>query len=262
MRNYFTLLRKSFEMELSSELAYKWNFIIKSVALVLLSIVTPLVTLLIYSNTSGIPGWGFEEFILFQGTIILVLGVGRFCMLEFPARVIQNIRKGEFEKFLTKPFDPLLYLTFSSVQIEGLAEIATGLALVAWSFIKLNLSIISIGFLLYIFLIILAILFVYSFMILISALAFLFVDSWALFDLFFRFTDLARYPTSVYGAGVRFFITFIFPLAILGNYPAEALTKGISLGLILEIIIPVIIFFIISLFLWKWAMKKYTSAGG
>ncbi|MDD5254201.1 MAG: ABC-2 family transporter protein [Candidatus Nanoarchaeia archaeon] len=249
-------------MELSSELAYKWNFIIKSIALIISCIITPIVTLLIYNNTSGIPGWSLEEFILLQGTFIFVLGIARLFMFDFPSKIISNVRRGEFDKFLLKPYSPLLYLTFSSIQIEGIAELTTGLCLIVWSFVKLNLDIWSFGFLFYLMFIALGILFLYSFIILISSLSFLIVNSYALFDLFFKLTDLSRYPASIYGLTVRFFVTFLLPLAILGYYPAEAMLRGANLGLILQISIPVILFFFITLFLWNRAMRKYSSAGG
>ena len=62
---------KNLALELQKEMIYKLNFFLKVVGLVLADIVAPLITLLIYRSTPGIPGWTFEEFILFQGSFIL-----------------------------------------------------------------------------------------------------------------------------------------------------------------------------------------------
>ena len=70
MNKYLSLWIKNLELELAGEMIYKMNFFIKTVALIFADIIGPLVTMLIYANTSGIPGWSFHEFILFQGTFI------------------------------------------------------------------------------------------------------------------------------------------------------------------------------------------------
>ena len=82
------LLFKSIETELSKEMVYKWNFIIKILSLISVDIVSPLVTLLIYQKTLGIPGWSFEQFILFQGTFIFVMGFNRMTQISLAWKVI------------------------------------------------------------------------------------------------------------------------------------------------------------------------------
>jgi ABC-2 type transport system permease protein len=262
MMKYLKLFKKTFALELSSELAYKANFIIKLLALVLADMVGPLVILLIYTTTSGIPGWTFEQFILFQGTFVFVIGFSHFMLFTMPYTVIENIREGTFDTILIKPFKPLLYLTFRSIDLEGLAEVVVGLGLIIWSLIKLNLSIFSLNFLVYILLVIIGLLFMYALMILTSSLSFLVVKSYAVAEFFLRLIDLARYPINIYSYSFRFVLTFLFPIAIVSNYPAAALLQSMSLINLIKIILPVFIFLGITIFLWNLAMKKYSSAGG
>lgn len=258
--NPLKLWRKSLGIEISTEMSYKTNFIIKSFALLFSDTIGPLVILLIYTNTAGIPGWSFEQFILFQGTLILTLGINHLCFMMFPNYVVGAVRRGTFDKYLIKPFNPLIYLTFSSWDLEGVAEVLTGIALVIFAIWKLQLFSTTIIF--YIILIIVAVLFLYAAMVMIGAMAFLVVKSWALFDVFFKMSDFGRYPISVYSGSLRFILTFIFPVAIAAFYPATLLIKGLSFLTMIEITLPVIGFLIVSLFFWNLAMKKYTSAGG
>ncbi|MCG2717968.1 MAG: ABC-2 family transporter protein [Nanoarchaeota archaeon] len=243
-------------------MAYKTNFAIKMLAFIIMDMIGPLVALLIYKNTAGIPGWTFEEFILFTGTLTLVFGFGHAAVIMMPARIIDDVRQGHFDKHLLRPFKSLTYFLFSSPDIDGVAEITVGLILVSWAFVKLGLTVFSWNFLIYIFLIIIGFIFQYAVMIMISALAFLFVKSWALFDVFFTLTNFARYPLTVYGGGITFFLTFMFPIAISASYPADALLNGISGFGILKIVLPVFLFLFVSVWFWNMAMKKYSSAGG
>ncbi len=259
---YLKLFTKSFALELSSELAYKTNFVIKSLSLVLGDFISPLLAILIYNTTLGIPGWSLEQFILFQGTLILISGLTHFLLIMIPYKIIDEIREGTFDKYLIKPYNTLLFFSFSSVNIGGLAETFTGIVLVTWSMIKLDLSIFSFNFLVYIFLIIIGFLFAYSLMVLIAALSFLVVKSEALVSLFFRVLDLARYPVQIYGTGFRFFLTFLVPVAVMSTYPASSLVFGLDYKSVIGAIISVSLFLFISVYLWKKAMMKYSSAGG
>lgn len=262
MNKYLKLWKRIFELELSSEMAYKTNFIIKSFALIIADLIGPIITMLIYSSSSGIPGWSFEEFILFQGTFIFVTGISHAFILAFPRIVVENVREGTFDKILTKPFNTLLYLTFSAIDIEGFAEVFAGIGLIIFAFIKLNLTVFSLNFLIYILIMIIALLFLYSLFIIISALAFLFVRSFALFELLFKILDVSRYPMNIYSIEMRFMFTFILPVAIVSFYPALALLGRFSIATFIEILVPVSIFFAVSLFIWNLGIKKYTSAGG
>ncbi len=258
---YLRLWAKSFALELSSEMAYKWNFFIKMLALMMADVVGPLVIMFIYTNTPGIPGWSFEEFLLFQGTGILVFGLAHFLLILMPYKVIEMVKEGTFDKVLIKPFDPLLYMTFSSMDLEGIAEVAVGVALVAYSMNAIGVTL-GLNFALYLALVALAFLFQYAMMIMVASLAFLVVKSFALMDLIFKLGDFARYPLNVYDLGLRAMLTFVFPIAVSAFYPVEVLLRGLRPSVMALIAAPVLIFLGVSVMLWKLAMRKYTSAGG
>lgn len=259
---YMKVMLKSLAMEISSEMAYKWNFIIKLISLIFADIVAPLVVLLIYTHTSGIPGWNFEQFVLFQGTFTLVLGLNHFSQVLIPYKVMYEIREGTFDKYLIKPFKTLALLTITSWDLEGMAEVAVGIGLVSWAMLKLGMSVFSFNFLFYLFSILIAYVFLYCLMVLLASLGFLVIKSYALFDLFWKATDFARYPMDIYGPSLRLILTFIFPIAIASFYPATVLLKGVDLWMMARMIIPIVIIFTITMFAWSSAMKKYASAGG
>ena len=248
--------------EFSREMAYKANFLIKLAALMTADLVGPIITAVIYARTAGVPGWSFEQFLLLQGVFILVMGIMHFSQIKMAARIIFEIREGTFDKFLTKPYKPLTYLTLTSWEPDGLGEALVGIAIIAYSLIALNISIISFNFLLFIFVLLLALLFTYSLTVIIASVAFLFVKTFGLFNILFQIMDIARYPVSIYSYGMRFFISFLVPITVTATVPSLVLIEGYSFFQLLWTIIPVIGFFLVSMLLWKAAMKKYTSSGG
>jgi ABC-2 type transport system permease protein len=249
-------------MALSGDMAYKMNFFIKCFAVALADMVGPLLTLLIYTTTLGIPGWTMHEFLLFQGTLLIVFGLGHTFTLVLPYDVIHNIREGEFDKYLVKPVNILLYLLAESFYMEGLAEIAIGLMITVYSIVSIGIPLASINFLLYLILILAGFLIQVSMMVFISSLAFLVVRSDALMHLYFKISDFIRYPLNVYAFSIKFFLTFLFPLAISSFYPAMILLKGATPLFLVSILAPVVVFFFVSIAFWTLAMRCYTSAGG
>jgi len=179
-----------------------------------------------------------------------------------PFEVIHAIREGEFDIHLVKPYNTMLYMLAISFDMDGLAEVLVGLAIITYSMIKLNLSVLTLGFLMYLVFIIAAFFVQIAVMVLVSSLAFLVVKSDALMHLYFKISDFVRYPVTVYHISIVFFLTFFLPLAISSFYPATALLKGVSLLTALTVLAPVVLFVAVSVFLWNLAMKSYTSAGG
>ena len=262
MNKYLRFWMKTFTMAVSEDLAYKWNFMIKCFALILVDFIGPLIAILIYTTSAGIPGWSFEEFILFTGTVTFVLGVGHAFMFGMPWRTIDAVRLGEFDRFLVKPMNTLALMSLSAWDLEGFAEIAAGLVMIIWAGIKLA-GVISLGnFMLYLLLLFAGIVFVYASMVLIGATSFLVVKSFGLFDIFFNVTKFARYPLNVFGLSTRVIFTFIFPLAVAAHYPTTALLHGMATLEVIKVIVPVGLFLIVSLIAWRIAVKKYSSAGG
>ncbi len=257
---YFRIWIKNAGIALSEDMAYKANFFIKIIAIALTDFLGPLIAVLIYSNSSGIPGWTFEEFILFTGTFTLIFGLGHALVIMMPHMVIESVRRGEFDKYMVKPFNPLVLLSISCWDMDGFAEVFTGLALVIWSMTKIGVTLPHLG--LYLLLVIVGIIFQYAGMVLISAIAFRVVKSYSLYDLFFEISKFARYPLTIFGPGVQLIFTFLFPVAISSHYPVEALLRGASLLTLLKISIPVMVFLAFSIWLWEQAMKHYSSAGG
>ncbi|MBN1274878.1 ABC-2 family transporter protein [Candidatus Woesearchaeota archaeon] len=260
LKRYWRFWMKNLSLELQTEMMYKANLFFKMVSFIIADIISPLVALLIYTTTPGIPGWTFEQFILFQGSFILIFGLAHLFFTGFPAKVIEAVRDGSFDKYLVKPIRPLVQLTLSSWDIEGVAEVMTGLALVTWSMLKVGVAPPSL--LLYAALIALGCLFIYSMLVIIASMAFLVVKSWALYDIMFKLSDFGRYPLTIYEGGLRFFLTFVFPIGVVAFYPADALVQGMLANALFKVVLPVGTVFCAALLLWRQAMRKYTSAGG
>jgi ABC-2 type transport system permease protein len=259
---YFSLAAKTAQIYLNKELAYKVNFIITMFAMMVGDLVGPMIALIIYSTTIGIPGWTLEQFLLFQGTLITVYGIGRALTGNFFWIAFEAINRGEFDKFLLKPYNSWLYLMTMSIDWNGFFESVLGIIIIAYSVMKLQIQVFSFGFLVYLMLMAAGILFQFAIITLITAGSFIAVKNESLVLLYMKLADFARYPLTVYGVGLQFFLTFLFPVAVSSFYPVEALLRGMSITGIASVVLPVLVFFAASIYVWNRVIRKYTSAGG
>lgn len=73
-------------------------------------------------------------------------------------------------------------------------------------------------------------------------------------------TNTGRFPTDIYGKGVRFFLTFGLPVVILMTVPAKALLGLLTWqGVALSIVVTAV-FFLLAWKFWRYALLRYSSA--
>lgn len=257
---FFKIWRKNILLSVSEMMTHKIGFFLLCLSLFFGDIIIPLVSTFIYKVSSGIPGWTLMQFILFQGTLILVLGLWHLLFADMPFVVIHNVMEGTFDNFLLRPFPALKLLTTMGFDFDGIGEVMAGVLIVGIAFISLKLK----AFLLvyYILFVLVALLFQYSLTIIAASLSFIFVQSWRLVEIIDLVSKFSRYPINIYNPETQFVIKFIVPAAIASYYPASILLGIEPLTSIVKMSIPVFVFFLFSLLLWNFAIKKYTSAGG
>ena len=81
---YSHMWKVKFKLRLALEMAYRKNFIMRMISLVIFDIISPIIAIVIYNISSGIPGWEFSEFLLFIGTFTFVFGAEHFCFSMLP----------------------------------------------------------------------------------------------------------------------------------------------------------------------------------
>ena len=175
--------------------------------------------------------------------------------------VLDAINWGNFDQYLLKPYSALLYIMAVTVDQYGLVEVLAGLIIVVYSMGQLGIAILSFSMLMYLLFVLSGTLVIVSSQIFIASFGFIAVKSEALLHLHSKLQDFARYPLNVYGLGIKFFLIFLFPMAVGSYVPAQILIEGFTPKALLYLI-PVAAYFGASIILWNSAMKKYTSAGG
>jgi len=252
--------KKGLALDMSAEMAYRASFFFIMIALITNDLIGPLVGYLIYGSSNGIPGWNFLEFLLFQGVMIFNFGFWHAFIGGVSWTTQELINEGELDIVLTKPFYILANIYSRSTDFHGITEVLVGLIIMAYAIVKLHLF--GMNLIPFALLMVMALLFLMGISIILGAMAIIFVKVGALQSIIWTLNDLVAYPLTIYGTGIRFFLTFIIPASIATYWPAAVLAGKEPLSVAFMVCIPVLIFFLFSLVLWNLTLKKYQSAGG
>lgn len=260
IKRFFKIWSRGFSLSMSSQLAYRTSFILLVFSLIFSRLIGPIITLLVYNISNGIPGWTLWEMILFQGVAVFVFGFNHAFLGGIAWTTQEMVNEGEFEMVLLRPFYILANIASRSIDFHGITDVLVGLVIIVVSVIKLHLF----GPMLFAFalLILLALLFILSLDVIVASLAIIFVQVEALDNIVGSVAQFSGWPITIYPGGVKFLFNFVIPVAIASYWPATILLGKEPLTNIFLAIIPVMIFFAFSMWFWKFAMKKYQSAGG
>jgi ABC-2 type transport system permease protein len=251
-----------FKLNIAEEMAYRLNFLLKTIAFVIFDMFGPLLALIIYGISKGLPGWTFEEFLFLQGTFTLSTGLLHVLFVRFSGRVIEGVRDGRFDIELVKPANPLLLALATSSDLDGLPRTIMGVLISTYALVKMGWIFNLMHLLAYAALIFGAVLFLLSLQIIIAAMAFIFVRTYTLWNIFDILIDIGKNPTTVFGPVGMLLFTFAFPIALAAFYPAAVILGKISIMQTLMVVSIAFAFFGFSVLLWHLGIRKYGSAGG
>jgi len=258
---------------------FRMNFIIECASSVTWTMMNLGFYLLIFHYTESIgagTGWGQWEFFAFLATTMLVNSIVQAFFMPNCEDISDLIRTGGLDFALLKPIDTQFLISLEKVDWSSLANFLAGLVLLVVSLVHLTtqpqhplvLTPLSIG--LYAFYVLCGVAILYSLMIGLSATSIWLGQNSSLYDFWFYITNFSRYPMEIYsgpyGSPLRLACTFIVPVLIVVNVPAQIIARPVApTG---ETVWPLAVFALVatagSLAFSRWvfvaALRSYRSA--
>lgn len=172
----------------------------------------------------------------------------------FPEQVV----KGNFDFTLSKPIGPLFWVLARLDALDTLFIIPIiGLAIYAFAHIS---GITIIGFILYLVYMVIGVSISTSFHILSAAFTIHSPDNNGFIWFYREIFGMSRFPEETFSGALRVFFTFVVPAFIIATYPVKVLLGRLSLPFALLAIAYSAVFLSFSYLLWRWSLKKYSSA--
>lgn len=259
--NYLQLYFKIIAQDIKSRMAYRADFFVSSIALIMVNLTGFATFWLIFKAIPDIRGFTFYE-VLFIYSFSLIAASPMQLLFDNLWQVWVHCEQGDFIKYCFKPINLYFYYIAETFDVKGIGTLIMGIVMFVIAWIKLGIafSIAKLGLL--ILAIIGASLVFIGIMTFAASSAFITVYGCPILVFFNQFRDYARYPITIFSKIFRFIFTFIFPLGFIAYYPVMFFLRP-ETNIILSLITPVvgIIVFYIGYKAWMKGALKYAGTG-
>jgi ABC-2 type transport system permease protein len=256
-----TVIRTYLKLGLLNVMQYRADFFLQVISIGI-GLVTALLALgVVFGQTEEIGGWTHTDLIALIGIQMLVRGLISLVVQPSMQHLMEGIRLGTLDFMLTKPADSQLLASVAQVNVAASADVAGGIIVLTLALVQLGGSIGPAEAFSFVIVLLAGVVIVYSFLLILSTMAFWFVKLDNILVIFnSMFNGAGVWPITIFPGWMRVSLTFIIPVAFAVTVPAQSLTGRLSPGLALGAVALAIGFTIAARWFWRFGLKHYTGA--
>ncbi len=262
MKKYLKLYPHYIAMCIKTKLSYKVDAIIGIVAFLITNIIAFSTLYLTISSIPSLNGWTFEKMAFLYGFCLIPKSIDHVFTDAIWWLGGWSIRKGDLDKYLIKPLNPLFQLIADDFQYDGLGEFILGVFLlivygpmqnITWTMGNIIPLIICAIFSIFIFT---------SIKLIFASIAFWTKRSIELMTTVYELSSFTKYPIDIFNRIVKVILVYIIPFSLAMYYPIHYLYQEKSIWMLTLVVgIATILLSSFAYFLWHTGLKKYESAG-
>ncbi len=262
MMRFLRLYKTLVVQQIKRLMEYKVDFLTGAASFLVGQVTNIVFISIIFSQIPHLQGFDYYEIIFIYGFSLIPKGLDHLLTDNLWKVSWFIVRKGNFDKYLTRPINPLLHVIMEEVQFDALGELITGIVLMVIASVKLGINYtfgnVSLMLLSFVFgTVIFAAIKIAG-----AALALWIKSSGSILQIFYMVNDFAKYPVTIYNSFVRNVITYIIPFAFTAYYPASYILRGnnpwfcFGVGSAIAALLLTL-----SILLWNRGLRAYESAG-
>jgi ABC-2 type transport system permease protein len=261
LRRYLRLLRVQLRMSATTAMQYRTEFLLKGVMAVFWIAITLAPLKFVFDQRHSVAGWTYEEALVVLAWFSLLKAVLEGGVTPSLTAVVEGIRNGALDFVLLKPADTQFLVSTAKFEPWRAIDVVGAAAIFGYAFHKLGRWPRGGDVLVALMLLVVAVLLLYSIWILVVSAAFWVVRMDNLSYLFGSIFDAARWPIDAFKSRVlRTIFTYVFPLALMTTFPAEALLGRLQPGNSTFALAGGAAFALLARLVWTRALRFYTSA--
>jgi len=254
------VLREFWLTSIACEMEYRFNLYIEMFSVIGNLIGSIFILSLFYRENSTLSGWSWSESVFVLGTYTFLEGFTITVLQPNLSKIVDYIQNGTLDFVLLKPINSQLWLSLRFISPWGLPSLLSGLTLMLVSSFKILDSINLSLLLLFVISLINSVLLLYSIWFILATTSIWFVRVWNANEVLKSTLAAGRFPISSYPPLMRFFFTFILPIAFLTTVPSSIIfDRNSGPTLLMSVVLTIFFLFTANTF-WKFAIKFYSSA--
>jgi ABC-2 type transport system permease protein len=255
-RLYFWYLRANW----LSLMAYPAEFVITNLAGVAYSLGSVAAVWVLFTQVKAIGDWNYPQVLLIYGLSIFSRSLFHLFWVDL-MNVSAMVRLGDIDRYLVRPLNPLFQVVAGYLDNDDYGELVTAVVLVWTSLGMLGQR--TVANLLWIAVSVISGMLIFaSIHIVANAMSFLTIETSGFSSLAWTMDEFTRYPTDIYGKGLRALLTWVIPVAFASFYPAQLIFgNGQLMGIALVTPLMAALTFAAAYLFWNKAMDRYQGVG-
>jgi ABC-2 type transport system permease protein len=214
----------------------------------------------VFAQTDDLAGWRQDELIALIGVFFIVRGLVDVVIRPSMERLMQGVRQGTLDFDLTKPADAQVLVSVRQVDIWRMVDVTLGFGILVIAILRLGEAIgldRAAGFALLLFA---GLAIIYSFLLILSTLAFWLVRLENILVLFATMYEAGKWPIGIYPPWLRVGLTAVVPVAFAITIPVESLVGRMEPATLVLALGVAAAFLLGSRWFWRFGLKHYTGA--
>jgi ABC-2 type transport system permease protein len=243
-----------------NELQYRVNFLVQLLKS-LITLGTGIIGLeVVFSHTTTLAGWTRPDLLAVMGVYTLMGGLINISIQPNMTQLLEDVQQGTLDYVLAKPADAQLQVSVRKVQIWSVTDILLGLGVLVYAVTQLKEGPGLLQALMFVALLIMGGLMIYSFWLIMTTGAFWVVRMENILELFQGVYQAGRWPVAIYPNWLQAGLTFIVPVAFAVTVPAEDITGRLTGATLLETLAVTVLLLALSRWFWRFGLKRYSGA--
>lgn len=259
----FLRLYRTFVLQrLKSMMEYRVDFLTGALSFLVDQLMNILFIRIIFGQIPALDGYLYYEILFIYGFSLVPKGIDHLCTDNLWKVAWFTVRKGDFDKYLTRPINPLLHVIIEDFQLDAFGELLIGIILMVISATELQLQIALWQIPLILVAIAFGTLIFTGIKIAGASLALKVKQSGSILQIFYQTSNFAKYPVTIYSTVVRNIVTYIIPFAFTAYFPASYFLRGGNAFFCIGgVVVAGCAVMAVGIFLWNHFLSSYESAG-
>jgi ABC-2 type transport system permease protein len=260
MKRIIHLTLTYFRVGIMNEMQYRVNFFVQMLQS-LVALGTGLVGLsLVFNHTTDLGGWTRPELLAVMGVHILMGGVIRAVISPNMMTLADSIQQGTLDYALTKPADAQVLVSVREFRVWQLVDVILGFVVLGWAVNELRGVLGLTEALIFVAVLILGGIMIYSFWLMLTTTAFWIVRVYEMINLFEGLYAAGRWPVGIYPGWLRGLLTFLVPVAFAVTVPSEILVGRMSIPTLLLAVGLAAGLLLLARLVWTLGLRNYSGA--
>lgn len=259
MRMYFKYFRHQLKISLQYRSATFMMMFVNSIS-VLISLIA---FTLLFSQFSSVGGYTLSDVLITYSTVILSFSISEFIFRGFD-QFDKLIQDADLDVLLLRPRGIILQILGYKVEFGKIARILLAIGILLWVFFTSTIEWTVLKVITIILMVISGVVIYFGVFLLCSAFTVFTITGNEVINIFTNGgREMCNYPLDIYKKGIRNFFTFIIPFATFNYLPLQYVLGRANANIWLNVLSPVygMLFVIPCIFVFKWALTKYSSSG-